>query len=670
MSLLMVAGVLAPVKILTFRTCHAMFQPSRRAIKLEPMYSPPRPMVLQMKRRISNGQTPMILMLAAAADEGDESYEWQVGNVYDDIEILDRIIKIHEASGHLQQVKRREMLDNFAAQRRPILPDLVRFIIAPIGMAFIMAKISNKSRIIRFFQQGFDVQFWSTFVMIPLFLLRAKRRSMPPHEPMPEELERIEPEFRHFVTHIVDWEDPEKSCRDVVLALIEFWVSSIAGTALLGVSLVLTKQQKLFFGVPFAILQVLTRIGVVASLNQFPKLLYELRREPLPLTQGTVQMQKLTQSVLWTAPIGVASDLSKLFSGLSLLPKIPPSKVDVLWAIPFFFAALGPLAHLMAIKRLFRVQKTHDISLATERETLRSILSNAKEMSKRTKWRYRLNWREPQRLTDTIPTILDNAVYRLFFQGTVPDKLMKESQATIRRSVFDECNNRIASTERGKNVPIPSTEWKSRAMEVLASEHQRDYDSGNFKDPLGVAVQQTFGIGLAYGFDHMTPLREGEEPTSRRLQARTAKSAIRRVQMIYDAEAAKQELRQIADPSEQDKKKQEMRQRSEAEIHYLRDTLAKLVPIDKSDPIPVKIFREKPFKKISPKEFLLIEEDIDDTDTVDNLTQKLTRNLDDNDSSEATLEAPTMPDIPENGDEFITAWQKQRGYSASDDVLA
>ena len=52
------------------------------------------------------------------------------------------------------------------------------------------------------------------------------------------------------------------------------------------------------------------------------------------------------------------------------------------------------------------------------------------------------------------------------------------------------------------------------------------------KDPLGIALQQTFGIGLSLDFDHNSKLNEGERPSIHRLRARAAKSAIRRYNQI------------------------------------------------------------------------------------------------------------------------------------------
>ena len=685
-ALLVMAGLFVPID--AFQTCHRR-RLDAKFLSIHDNGEPYSPMLFQSTASdfASEGDDD-------DDDDGtDESYEWQVGNVYDDIDKLSQIITMNQASDHLQQVKRRTLLDYFAAKRRLIRPDFIRFVLGPLALASFMAT-TKKARII---QMGWDMQFWTTTVVAPILLLCIKRRVLPPSDPLPKELEAFEPEYRHFVEHLFDWEDPRKSCRDVVLSLLENWVSSIAGMALFGIMILFTNQQYSQYAV-VALLQALTRLGAIASLHQFPKLYYELRHQPLPLDQNMDRMQRLTRFLFSTTPIGVAADLSKLMAVHPNVHKFIPSRMNLRMAITLLLAALGyvvvtiilvvvvvnniyfyvhpftlsmnrPLVHLIAIRNLLRIQKSHDISLATDRNTYQSLLSNPEEMEKRIKWRYRIHWREPQRMSQTFLTCFDDVIYRLFFENTVPDKFMKESQADARQALDDDIRKRLFRMEKGNQKPIPPMEWKSRAMDALAAEHQRDYESGQFKDPLGVAIQQTLGIGLAYSADHMTPLQEGEEPTSRRLQARTAKSAIRRVQAIYSGDTVKQELSRITDPTQREEKKKSMRQRSEIEIQYLRDSITNLVPIDDSDPVPVKIFREKSFKKISPNEFLVIEEDSDDSISIADLSRKIRLNAN-NDSS---VSVPPSQDyngsVTGTEDDFVEAWRKQHRNGSSGSIV-
>jgi hypothetical protein len=124
-----------------------------------------------------------------------------------------------------------------------------------------------------------------------------------------------------------------------------------------------------------------------------------------------------------------------------------------------------------------------------------------------------------------------------------------------------------------------------------------------------VAIQQNFGIGLGFNFDHMSKLEEGETPSVRRLQARAAKSAIRRVQELYDPEAAKKELDRILDPVQRNQKAAELREQTEVEIKYLAKRLSELVPTGTSQEFEKKSyiqqFRQTGFKKKSSHEYTL-----------------------------------------------------------------
>ena len=93
-------------------------------------------------------------------------------------------------------------------------------------------------------------------------------------------------------------------------------------------------------------------------------------------------------------------------------------------------------------------------------------------------------------------------------------------------------------------------------------------------------MQRTFGIGLGYQFEHMTDLKEGERPSARRLQARAAKSAIKRAQQIYNAEATRLELNAINDPVERSRRQVAMRQASDAEMAHIAAALSNLIPTD------------------------------------------------------------------------------------------
>jgi hypothetical protein len=101
------------------------------------------------------------------------------------------------------------------------------------------------------------------------------------------------------------------------------------------------------------------------------------------------------------------------------------------------------------------------------------------------------------------------------------------------------------------------------------------------KDPLGVAIYRSLGIGLGFNFDHMGTMNSTKQPSIRRLQSRAAKSAIRRVHDIY-TDGAIADLTQIADHAERQKRASAVRQEAEQEVQKLADRLTDLVPSDLS----------------------------------------------------------------------------------------
>jgi hypothetical protein len=440
---------------------------------------------------------------------------------------------------------------------------------------------------------------------------------------MPPEIQRLDPEALEFYKQMMDVNEAKAS--DTVVSLLEFWISAVAGTGLMAVWLSVTNDSRSFAQLmPF--LRFTTRLGAVASLHQYPKLLYDLRHVPKPMNRFESHVLNLSNAMLRFAVIGLSLDLSNIMLlthpivvlmtitltplavldlrqvistssaamtwkgallsfGVKLLGLLPCIGLGrLLWKVsfrrikstafhgllPVTVSALAPLIHIVALLRLVRISYTHDLSLANSSN--RFILYNPSVLQRRMKLRWRLDWREPKRLRQALSDFTDDLIYRFFFAGGVPDKLLESKKRSMRqklRSLLEEAFQ--------LNGEKDSTESKETAMRNLAQEHQRDYDDGTFRDPLGVAVQQTFGIGLGYADGHMDPLSPKEQPSSRRLQARAAKSAIRRVQEIYDA-ALEEDFDSISDVTGHEARKAEIREREHAEIEFLTEQLVELVP--------------------------------------------------------------------------------------------
>ena len=96
------------------------------------------------------------------------------------------------------------------------------------------------------------------------------------------------------------------------------------------------------------------------------------------------------------------------------------------------------MCHIAAIGRLFRIVHTHDLSLSSKVRSFKSALNSDKLMSQRMKWRYRLEWRDDQRVGETIKGWKEGWFYWLFIQGRVRDKIEKERIKTRRKATLKD----------------------------------------------------------------------------------------------------------------------------------------------------------------------------------------------------------------------------------------
>jgi hypothetical protein len=269
---------------------------------------------------------------------------------------------------------------------------------------------------------------------------------------------------------------------------------------------------------------------------------------------------------------------------------------------------VAPMCHLVAAARLCRIQYTHDLSLANTSdeptESQQAALRQGQgQLTERFQWRYRMNWREPQRIRTTLREYRRRLSYWFFFAGSVQEKLRRHQQdarrqggggggevkrrgLTVAQRIKQDLG--IAATS---SLITDRTKWKPQAMERLAKLHEQSYQDGSFYDPLGIAIHRAFDIGLGFNFDHYSNVEDdvmttsaGESsslsPSSRRLQARAAKSALKRAQEIYSASDAQIELDQIQDPVERNAKARELRQQADNEIKFIARRLTELIPTD------------------------------------------------------------------------------------------
>lgn len=570
--------------------------------------------------------------------------EWQTRNVYDDIHKLRQRIAQDRAQDNLHEIERLELLDNFAANRRPLFSTARRFILYPMLAAVLMTGLSVQStdfaRLHRLVRSLFRLEFWMVVVAAPIALLGLSRganskttrssNSTSTGEEVEESPQLRQAQLLYSTIINVD-EKEETSITETCTCLVEYWVSAVAGTALMATLMFSTKTGQAFSRL-WPCIRLMTRLGAIASLHQYPKLLYDMRRHPRPLNKFECLVKEASSIMLRLAVVGLTFDLSEIM--LRTLPRIVILAVALgllalsdlsmivavssattlkgvlatatakllgwipyiisgrfLWSLPLSLvlrgflplgvATLAPIVHMVAVLRLLRIEQNHDLSLANSSSRL--ILQNKEALKKRMKWRYRLVWREPtRRLWIALSEFADDLVFRFLFEGGVQDKILNVSRQRLKRE-NQEMYDKVQELEQMDKSVLESSKWKQSSMDKLAEEHQGDYEKGVFRDPLGVAVQQTFGIGLGFADSHMDPLPKDEHPSARRLQSRAAKSAIRRLQDIYD-ETLAVDFDAIEDFQEREAAKADIRHREEAERAYLAKELGELIPWEDEGP--------------------------------------------------------------------------------------
>jgi hypothetical protein len=164
-----------------------------------------------------------------------------------------------------------------------------------------------------------------------------------------------------------------------------------------------------------------------------------------------------------------------------------------------------------------------------------------------------------------------------------------------------------------------------------------------------VAVYKSLGIGLGFNFDHTSKPGEDELPNTRRLQARAAKSAIRRVQEIYDAEGARKMLDAIKDPNERNRKADEMRRDAAKEVQFLADRLSNLLPNDLS------LYRNKRSRIEAYNSFVL-----QSPRPTSRVIEELLSDVANSSNYEIDYLNPSGKSMDKNGDEFIEQWENDR----------
>jgi hypothetical protein len=671
----------------------------------------------------------------------------QLSTVYEDLEKLEKAITLENAELKLKQSKMKEQIDFINQSKRPIVPDALKYIIVPLIYALLLnvllsSKVVKIRMIARSITKVMDLHFWIFVVWVPIIFNAFKGICKPRPDPIPYEIKNLDPAHASIFlsplsTEVGGWEDPDTSCTDYVLFLSEYWTSAVNGIALIQIlktiltginaarGLTTVVQSSYWVVLWLSCSQLLTRMGAVASLYQYPEKMYELERSSLTRPVGffPIVMWKLVRAMLILAPLGFISDFAKVLSQLptgSIYPlfgsiavymlgtwtrmeassskdplknhllKPPKSTSKLLYRIcygvlwrkqirllklgkmmqklwtnlcssytPFFWKSvgigylanlslLGPILHLKSISKIFQIEYTNDLPILSTEESYNQILDENPERYYNMAWRYRLRWRDPERLTISKGNLYTYLFYLYFFKGSAQEQYTTWFQDTHfrrleeGRTIADRLKREKEEKSLGENE-LPDgdrDEWKSRASKFQAEKHKKEYETKNYDDPLGVAVYKGFGVGLGFNFDHQSELKKGKQPSVRRLQARAAKSAVRRHIELTEKEKQIEELNETLDPKDKDdhdRRIQRMKKKIDDEILYLGNRLIELVPVGRGDleefghlnttKFSHKSRPEARYRRISSHEYRKLEEDPLDYDEGTSIEGRILKNI-------------------------------------------
>ena len=480
---------------------------------------------------------------------------------------------------------------------------------------------------------------WMVGMIFPLCMLAwGKSGQFPSARTLEEYFKPKGPESEapkfFYTSDLAKKRSKDKDVGDYVLCLTENWSSAIILSfvaAMCSGLLRLSKRTKiaglinsdsqllispLFLIVP-ALCRLFTRLGAAAAIHQYPSLLFELRRndQPRPLCRPTVYMQRGVSSFLKWLPIGVASDLAVMMS-TSLRTRTIAGYVSVSPSIAAMslLSLVAPITHLIALMRIVRISRCSAISLS-EATTFKDpihdeyVKTEVTDEEREVKWRYQLRWRTPKRIFQTVrswtnyfltghapllsmndwkdqPLRVDDfateGAYSLFNDRGNANKTDTQQDDGL-KPYADSITESLSLIFRDRDAAIQN------ATQARYNKHQESYDAKTLDDVLGIAVQQTFGIGLSYDFEHFD-IPDNNDISIHQMRARMAKSAVRRKReldrkMKEELEVLQRLKNNVVTPKTKDLAEEEMkeveseiRNRNANEIESMKSAMLNLIP--------------------------------------------------------------------------------------------
>ena len=540
--------------------------------------------------------------------------KWKADNYERDYQLLQNALARDNAISNLQQLRRKYTLDH-GFTRRPLFKDALNVIMnvsgwvallmscsraGMVGWAAWNASTSARRKLCMLLTESVmtvvNLHYWVVVMALPLLLLAWAKSEEPDNvgtKNVSQQYKRRRPIQRLFGdfgptaleldAYFKDpWEQSapsffystdrsrKRDTKDFVQCLLENWSSavvasfiwrtlSIISSLVVGTAYKSTNAIGKVSGaqvIPI-VSRLITRLGAAAALNQYPSLLFELRRkdQPRPLCRSTVVMQRAVGAFIHWLRLGISVDLALLLTSLTARQHIDLSSLFA----GFLFSVIGPVCHITAFMRLIRISKSNNLSWSdatsfpmidciTAKES-KSNLGNPHEI----KWRYELLWRTPQRISVTLQTWITYFVTNhkpLLFEldewksvirhdGFSTEGFKFQDQSEVNDDLLvhtEEIMESLSLIRRDRDAAI------NNATQARFTKHQESYDRQELDDVLGVAVQQTFGIGLSYDFEHFNTPLDDNNISIHQLRARLAKSAIREKKRLEKAMAKELKL--------------------------------------------------------------------------------------------------------------------------------
>ena len=454
------------------------------------------------------------LLLGKGAHGSDDYDYWEAGvDLHSDLQKLRMAVWEINAESDLQEKERIHLLNEFAAQRRELIPDVKKYLLRPIVTIILLVYIQGKrdssigmtllKKSLQIFLRIMNM-IYITSIFAPLIMHKVVSQN---EKKKRTKFEKRDQNSFGMINNDDDNErgiDSRHDCNNYSLCLLENWVTSIYPSVIFHLAMVFlhiicqsyplgyynTSQKQYEMATPVLTLgrcvsRLLTRIAAAASLHQFPKLLYDLRRsnQPRPIPRIPFILRRLIEMYLLILPFGIVADATCLFAILPQFKQQMRYRTNLGSINPISLLLLGsmmvPLTHIIALIRIIRIGHFTNISLATDQKKALELLDN--KDTDGFKLRYKLQWRPPFRILTSGKISFRNFVLFLFRGWGEQASIMNGSTGIVSSSnepyILTLLGNEMESNETNSMIQTISdrSRWVQDASDRMAKIHEQSY---------------------------------------------------------------------------------------------------------------------------------------------------------------------------------------------------